>query len=160
MRTSAPPLSRTARLCPLFSSTSSLYIPELSAGGSGGPPEEEEEAPRTCWEKRMDRLQTQKLMSPPPQSQEVKRTFFFSKRLKRSSHFPACLRTHTTSSIGRSASFTVLTRAAHMKLQERSFLPFPPSLWQRYAAFFSHSCASCHLPSISTAAELQKGFLH
>lgn len=28
---SAPPLSRTARLCPLFSSTSSLYIPELLA---------------------------------------------------------------------------------------------------------------------------------
>lgn len=87
-----------------------------------------------------------------PRSQED--FFFFSKRLKRSSHFLACLRTHTTSSIGRSASFTVLTRAAHMKLQERSFLPFPLSLWQRYAAFFFHSCASCHLPSISTAAEL------
>lgn len=158
MRTSAPPLSRTARLCPLFSSTSSLYIPELSAGGSGGPPEEEEEAPRTCWEKRMDRLQTQKLMSPPPQSQEVKRTFFFSKRLKRSSHFLACLRTHTTSSIGRSASFTVLTRAAHMKLQERSFLPFPLSLWQRYAAFFSILVHPVIFPASQLLQSCRKGF--
>lgn len=57
-RGSAPPLSRTARLCPLFSSTSSLYIPELLAGGSGRPLEEEEEeeaaAPTTCEERCMD----------------------------------------------------------------------------------------------------------
>lgn len=56
MRSSAPPRSRTASLCPLFSSTSSLNISELVLGGSGGPPEEEEEeeAPTTCWEKHMD----------------------------------------------------------------------------------------------------------
>lgn len=46
---SVPPLSRTARLCPLFSSTSSLYIPEVGTARSDGPPEEQG-APRPCEE--------------------------------------------------------------------------------------------------------------
>lgn len=108
MRSSAPPLSRTARLCPLFSSTSSLYISELLVGGSGGPPEEEEEeeeeAPTTCWEKHMDRFQTDLSTATKPRSQEDGRN--------RSVAFTSTAVFTPTLLADRSASFTVVTRVS------------------------------------------------
>lgn len=53
----SPPLSRTARLCPLFSSISSLYIPEPCTDRSGGTAEEHE-APTACQQKSRDYCQT------------------------------------------------------------------------------------------------------
>lgn len=53
----SPPLSRTARLCPLFSSISSLYIPEPWTDRSGGTAEEHE-APTACQQKSRDYCQT------------------------------------------------------------------------------------------------------
>lgn len=47
-----PPLSRTARLCPLFRSISNLYIPELWSDRSGGTVDEQE-TPTACqWTKK------------------------------------------------------------------------------------------------------------
>lgn len=64
----SPPLSRTARLCPLFSSISSLYIPELWTDRSGGTAEEHE-APTACQQKSRDYCQTaskRKAVPPSP----------------------------------------------------------------------------------------------
>lgn len=69
----SPPLSRTARLCPLFSSISSLYIPEPWTDRSGGTAEEHE-APTACQQKSRDYCPTaskRKSVTPSEREQSL-----------------------------------------------------------------------------------------
>lgn len=77
-----PPLSRTARLCPLFSSISSLYIPELWMDLSGVTPEAHG-APIPCQEKRVHSLQSALLaITTKPALSKLKLTAIFKRTKK------------------------------------------------------------------------------
>lgn len=76
-----PPLSRTARLCPLFSSISSLYIPELWMDLSVVTPEAHG-APIPCQEKRVHSLQSALLGITRSRPPKLKLTAIFKRNKK------------------------------------------------------------------------------